>query len=197
MCFFFGGYTLSLSLPIYIYILFYLYIYIYRKLQFLSGGVIGGFAKIAHQQVLFFKAWIFHAWKGDQLRVVGDYWLKLIGNVKLPSHNFGPFISFLFFLGGSVAPAQQKSTSFFWQSWDFNGENAAMKLFNLLDKDSSGEITLEEIDLLSDRSLWNATDGDGWEREDTRGSLKQVISHVWPGTKGRENHGVISCWKLP
>ena len=38
---------------------------------------------------------------------------------------------------------------------NFNGENAAMKLFNLLDKDSSGEITLEEIDLLSDRK-WRA-----------------------------------------
>jgi hypothetical protein len=34
---------------------------------------------------------------------------------------------------------------------DFNGEVAAMKLFNLLDKDSSGEITLEEIDMASDR----------------------------------------------
>lgn len=35
---------------------------------------------------------------------------------------------------------------------DFNGENAAMKLFNLLDKDSSGEITLEEVDLVADRT---------------------------------------------
>lgn len=34
---------------------------------------------------------------------------------------------------------------------NFNGEVAAMKLFNLLDKDSSGEITLEEIDMASDR----------------------------------------------
>lgn len=89
----------------------------------------------------------------------------------------------LFFFGGRTS-ATKIHVFFFWQSWDFNGENAAMKLFNLLDKDSSGEITLEEIDLLSDRSLWNATDGDGWEREDTRGSLKQVISQVWPGTKG-------------
>lgn len=70
--------------------------------NFLFVGVIWWFAKIAHQQVLFFKAWIFHAWKGDQLRVVGDDWLKLIGNVKLPSHNFGPFISCLcVFFGGS------------------------------------------------------------------------------------------------
>ena len=36
---------------------------------------------------------------------------------------------------------------------DFNGEVAAMKLFNLLDKDASGEITLEEIDMASDRPV--------------------------------------------
>lgn len=38
---------------------------------------------------------------------------------------------------------------------NFHGELAAMKLFNLLDKDSSGEITLEEIDAITDRK-WRA-----------------------------------------